>query len=97
MPKYIHNLVCNMVYLKCFIPPTESADFLNGILMSISKKEISTAVYNLMHAKVCAKLSFLLDFLIAILAVQNRRAFEFMALLDMLKSTLWHLKFIQEL
>ncbi|XP_048814466.1 uncharacterized protein LOC125699214 isoform X3 [Lagopus muta] len=29
----------------------ESADLLNGVLMSISKKEISTAVYNLMHAK----------------------------------------------
>ncbi|XP_042690692.1 uncharacterized protein LOC122169017 isoform X1 [Centrocercus urophasianus] len=29
----------------------ESADLLNGVLMIISKKEISTAVYNLMHAK----------------------------------------------
>ena len=49
-----------MWYLKCFITPAECVDLLNGILTSINKEAISTAIYNLMDAKVSAKLSFVL-------------------------------------
>lgn len=40
--------------LKCFIPPAECVDLLNGILTTINKEAISNAIYNLMDAKVSA-------------------------------------------
>ncbi|XP_046755573.1 receptor-interacting serine/threonine-protein kinase 2 isoform X2 [Gallus gallus] len=51
------NRLLHFITLCCHQEPdyrphaAESVELLNGILTSISKKEISTAVYNLMHAK----------------------------------------------
>lgn len=47
-----------MWYFKGFITPAECVDLLNGILTSINKEAISTAIYNLMDAKVSAKFKF---------------------------------------
>lgn len=44
---------------KCFIPPAECIALLNGILTTINKEAISNAIYNLMDAKVSAKLRFI--------------------------------------
>lgn len=96
-----------MWYLKCFIPPAECVDLLNGILTSINKEAISTAIYNLMDAKVSARLSFVLPqgyyyliLSIAIFVVHNQEKFClhcFIGHARELERTLWHFRFIQEL
>lgn len=49
-----------MWYLKGFITSAECADLLTGIVASINKEAISSAIYNVMDAKVSVKFSFLL-------------------------------------
>lgn len=91
---------------KDFILPTECVDLLDGILTSINKEAISTAIYNLMDAKVSANLSFgLLQghcviLSITIFVVQNQERFClhcFIRNARELESTLQHFRFIQEL